>query len=210
MEGAGGYEELVREIMRCTRCPLHASRRNPVPGEGPLNAEVMLVGEAPGRNEDLQGRPFVGMAGKLLDAALEQAGMPRETVYITNVVKCRPPGNREPKPEEMLACLPYLKRQIEIVKPKLIVALGRISGELLYEQAGLPWRGVAEERGAVREAILFGVSVKLVVTYHPAAALYNPELKEYVVRDIALAAREARRTGRGPPEGKRRTLDEFL
>ena len=187
MEGGGAreeYERLVEEIKRCQKCPLHAYRRNPVPGEGPLDARVMLVGEAPGRREDEQGRPFVGMAGKLLTSILEKVGLPRRTVYITNVVKCRPPGNRDPKPEEIQACLPYLLRQIQLIKPRVIVALGRISGKTLYEQAGLRWRGISRERGVPRNAHIAGVEVVLLATYHPAAAIYNPRLRPLLEEDL--------------------------
>lgn len=183
------YEALVREIRACRRCPLHRSRRNPVPGEGSLDARVMFVGEAPGRREDELGRPFVGMAGKLLDKLLSIAGLSRSEVYITNVVKCRPPGNRDPEPGEIAACLPYLRRQIRLVEPEVIVALGRIAGKTLFSEAGLRWRSMAVERGKPRKVDLYGINVTLLPTYHPAAALYNPQLRSVLEEDFRLLAR---------------------
>lgn len=200
------YKRLVEEIRNCKKCPLYRTRKNAVPGEGPLDADVMLVGEAPGRKEDEQGRPFVGMAGKLLDAILEKVGMPRNTVYITNVVKCRPPGNRDPKPDEIRACLPYLRRQIELVRPKIIVALGRISGKLLFGAAGLRWSGISKERGKLRDARVFGVDVRLIATYHPAAALYNPGLRDSIERDLAVVSRSRREAD----SRRRGTLEDFF
>ena len=208
VEGKTGYEELVKAIRSCTKCPLHASRRNAVPGEGPLDAEVMVVGEAPGRSEDEQGRPFVGAAGKLLDRFLEEAGLERRRVYITNIVKCRPPNNRDPRPEEIQACLPYLLEQIRIVRPKVIIVVGRIAGSTLYRLAGLRWEGVRRERGRIVRARIGGVEVVIVPTYHPAAALYNPQLRVELEEDfrgpVRRAVREAGK-GRRPP-----TLEDFM
>ena len=206
MVDAEAYKKLVEEIRNCKKCPLYRTRKNAVPGEGPLEVEVMLIGEAPGRKEDEQGRPFVGMAGKLLDATLEKVGLSRKSVYITNVVKCRPPGNRDPKQEEVQACLPYLRKQIELLRPKVIVALGRISGKLLYNLAGLPWKGISKERGKVRDARLFGIDTKIIATYHPAAALYNPQLRSSIEHDLRQVA-EIKKMNE---EGKRKTLEDFF
>jgi len=204
----GDYEALVSEILTCTRCPLHLSRTKAVPGEGPLNAEVMFVGEAPGRNEDLEGRPFVGAAGKLLDSLLASIGVERGSVYITNVVKCRPPNNREPEESEIWACNPYLRRQISLIKPKVIIALGRIAGRTLYEMAGLKWASIRGARGRVVDAIIEGVRVKLTVTYHPAAALYNPGLREELEEDFRGVIASLVKGARGG--GRRVTLEDFL
>jgi len=198
------YERLVAEIRTCRRCPLHATRRNPVPGEGRLDARVMFVGEAPGRREDELGRPFVGMAGKLLDRLLTIAGLSRGEVYITNVVKCRPPGNRDPKPEEIEACLPFLRRQIQLIEPDVIVALGRIAGSTLYREAGLRWTSMARERGRPRRVTLYGRPVTLLVTYHPAAALYNPALRSVLEEDFRRLAELLSGSRRG------RSLEDFL
>ncbi len=199
------YRRLVLEIARCHKCSLHTSRRNPVPGEGPLRAEVMLVGEAPGRKEDEQGRPFVGMAGKLLTMLLEEAGLRRSDVYITNIVKCRPPGNRDPRPEEIRACLPYLLRQIKIIKPKIIVTLGRISGKALFELAKLGWRGISRERGRPRNAIIDNVEVILLATYHPAAAIYNPRLRPVLRDDLMKISKLI-----GSKRERRRSLEDYF
>jgi len=201
------YEELVEQIRSCTRCPLHRTRRNPVPGEGPLDARVMFVGEAPGRREDEQGRPFVGMAGRLLNTLLASAGLRREEVYITNVVKCRPPGNRDPRPEEIAACNPYLRAQVRLIEPEIVVALGRISGKTLFEAAGLSWRGIKAERGRPRRVRLYGIETTLLATYHPAAALYNPQIKPLLEEDFQLLRRLLGGQGES---GKRRTLEDFF
>ncbi len=176
--------ELEKKIRSCTLCPLYASRKKAVPGEGSLEAEVMFIGEAPGRNEDIQGRPFVGAAGKLLDQLLELAGLRREEVYITNVVKCRPPNNRDPAASEKMACQPYLRRQIEIISPKVIVTLGRHSMMEIFELAGHRATSIMRERGRVRKVRLFGLEVLLMPTLHPAAALYNPRTRKLLEEDF--------------------------
>lgn len=182
------YEDLVAEIRSCTLCRLHETRKNPVPGEGPIPSRVMLVGEAPGRREDEAGRPFVGQAGKLLDRLLGLAGLSREQVYITNVVKCRPPGNRDPKQDEIDACSPYLVRQVGLVEPEIIVTLGRIAGATLYRMAGIRWRGIRAERGRFVHATLHGRRVGLYPTFHPAAALYNREVLPMIEDDFRKLA----------------------
>ncbi|MFZ8790620.1 MAG: type-4 uracil-DNA glycosylase [Acidilobaceae archaeon] len=201
------YEGLVSEILSCTRCPLYSSRTRAVPGEGPLNASIMFVGEAPGRSEDLEGRPFVGSAGKLLDSLLSSIGVERDGVYITNVVKCRPPGNREPFDSEVRACNPYLRRQISMIKPKIIVALGRIAGRTLYEMAGLRWDSIRAARGRVERVRVEGVDLMLTVTFHPAAALYNPGLREELENDFKNVIAPL---VRGFKTVRKTTLEEFF
>ncbi|NPA23845.1 MAG: uracil-DNA glycosylase [Crenarchaeota archaeon] len=185
------YEQLVREILSCTKCPLHRYRRRPVPGEGKLDAEIMIVGEAPGEKEDEQGRPFVGPAGQLLTRILNSLGVSREQVYITNIVKCRPPENRDPTPEEIRSCLPYLIRQIQIIKPKVIICLGRHSAREILKLCGLRESEVSQIskiRGKVFNVKFMGQQDIIVVpTYHPAAALYNPRLRSYITEDIKKA-----------------------
>ncbi len=176
--------KIVEEIRHCTKCRLHQFRKNPVPGEGSLDARIMFVGEAPGRKEDEPGRPFVGSAGALLNSLLRKIGLRREEVYITNIVKCRPPGNRDPKPDEIEACLPYLIRQIRLIEPEIIVALGRHAGRTLYRLAGRKWINIRRHRGRVIEASIADVRAKLFVTYHPAAALYNPALRGEIEEDF--------------------------
>ncbi len=144
----------------------------------------MLIGEAPGATEDEMGRPFVGAAGKLLTFALESVGIPRPSVYITNVVKCRPPGNREPNEEEIRACEPYLEWQIRAIRPKIIVTLGNVAGKWIFEHAGLKWSGVTRMRGRVYRLKLFDLEVLVLPTLHPAAALYNPPKKSIFLDDI--------------------------
>ncbi len=179
-------EEIAEEIRKCTRCPLHLTRTNAVPGEGNPKAKIVFIGEAPGRNEDLQGRPFVGAAGKLLTELLEGIGLTRRDVFITNVVKCRPPNNRDPKPEEISACLPFLKRQLEVIDPDMIVALGRHSALTLLKLANREERSIMKVRGKVFEVELFGRKRKLIPTLHPAAALYNPRLRPLLEKDFKL------------------------
>ena len=178
-------EELHEVIKRCTRCPLHKTRRNAVPGEGDVKLGIMIVGEAPGASEDEAGRPFVGAAGQLLTKTLAEVGIQREDVYITNVVKCRPPGNRPPAREEVEACLPYLLKQISILKPKRVVALGAVSAKTLLGLVGKNVEKVGDVRGKCYPGKIAGVQLEICVTYHPAAVLRNPRLGEDFRRDIA-------------------------
>ena len=167
-------EEIASEIKACRRCDLHLTRSNPVPGEGPQDAKVVFVGEAPGREEDRSGRPFVGRAGRLLNKALKEAGLKREDVFITNVVKCRPPGNRNPRREEILACLPYLKRQINAIDPDIICLLGRVALQVMLNETTVSkLHGQVIRRGRA-----------FMPMYHPAAALRNPRLRTVVAEDM--------------------------
>ncbi len=183
-------EIIAEEIRKCKKCPLHKTRKNAVPGEGAKDAEIMFVGEAPGRNEDEQGRPFVGAAGEFLTELISMIGMTREEVFITNVVKCRPPHNRDPKPEEIEACSPFLDRQIKAISPRIIVGLGRHSTSYLFRKAGLKFRSIGAVRGKIVEVELLGLRVKLLPTYHPAASLYNPAVKDRIVEDFLKLKRE--------------------
>jgi len=203
------YSRLIEEIRKCTKCPLHRSRQNPVPGEGSLNAEVMFIGEAPGEREDATGRPFVGAAGKFLDQLLASVGLRREEVYITNIVKCRPPGNRDPREEEVAVCTPYLWRQIALIKPRIIVALGRHAAKTLYSKAGLKWSNMTRMHGRIVEAVIDGHKVLLAVTYHPAAALYNPRLRGILEEDFKKIFSEVGKHSRSE-EKATRSLLEFL
>jgi DNA polymerase len=172
---AAGLERLDKEVRACTRCDLHAAATRGVPGEGPSNAEIMLVGEAPGFNEDKQGRPFVGAAGKFLEELLETAGVTRRDVYITNIVKHRPPNNRDPQPDEVAACRPYLERQIELINPRLVVTLGRFSLGTFF-----PGSMISKVHGQVREKdgrYYFAM-------YHPAAALHQQALRDTLIADM--------------------------
>ncbi len=174
-------EELVRKIETCTLCGLHRSRKNAVPGEGPLDAKVMFCGEAPGFNEDLQAKPFVGSAGKFLNELLQIAGLRREGVYITNVIKCRPPQNRDPADDEIETCTTnYLQKQVTMMKPKLVVALGRIAARVLLGRHVVMGR----EHGTLLDCTYAGATFKLFLTYHPAAALYGAETKSKLQVDF--------------------------
>ena len=172
---AEALQEIHEEIRACTKCPLHAGRTKAVPGAGPVDAEVMFIGEGPGFHEDQQGLPFVGSSGQFLDELLANAGIDRESVYISNVVKCRPPGNRDPKPEEVAACKPYLDRQIKLINPKVIVTLGRHSMARAF-----PNDKISRVHGQPRQV---GEQVYFPM-YHPAAALHQPSLRQTVEADF--------------------------
>lgn len=172
---------LVKQVKNCKKCGLCSSRTNSVFGEGSFSADIMFIGEGPGKEEDLQGRPFVGAAGKLLTKLIESIGLTREEVFIANVVKCRPPNNRDPLPEEVKACWPYLEAQINHIKPKLIVTLGRHSmGRFLK---GLK---ISEVHGVPRSASGVWQSQQVYLPlYHPAVALYDPRKKDTLFEDFA-------------------------
>ncbi len=173
-------EIIHEEIKKCKKCPLWKERKNPVPGEGNPKSKVMLIGEAPGREEDLQGRPFVGKAGKILDQIIEFWGFKREEVYITNILKCRPPGNRDPRPEEVEACTPFLVKQLEIINPKVIVCVGRHAMNWVFERYGLGKTSISKVAGKTFEKnTLFGKKYIMVI-YHPAVALWRPDMKEKI------------------------------
>lgn len=181
------WGEIRAEISVCVKCSLSRSRTRVVPGEGNLFSNVMLLGEAPGRNEDEEGRPFVGAAGRLLDKLIEGAGFKREDLFITNVVKCRPPNNREPKLDELVTCSYFTDRIIAIVDPRTIVALGNYAGYYLFElKGGTKWAGVTKTRGRVYRLPILGAQRAVIPTYHPAAALYNPQLYEAIRADFEL------------------------
>jgi len=180
--------DVAARVRVCTKCELHRSRTHAVPGEGSPRAEVMFIGEGPGWHEDRQGRPFVGPAGQFLNEMLEKIGLKREDVFITNVVKCRPPGNRDPLPDEIAACAPYLEEQIAAIRPRVIVTLGRHSMARWF-----PAEKISRIHGQPRR---FGEYV-VVPMYHPAAALHQPALKSIVEQDMAklpAILEEARQT----------------
>ena len=168
--------ERIRTTYCCGLCP---SRTNAVPGEGNPAAKMVLVGEGPGATEDATGRPFVGQAGKLLDGILEAIDVPRTSVYITNIVKCRPPQNRKPLPDEIAACIPYLQRQLELIRPKVILAMGGTAGEAML--------GVRKGLGELRNKVHTYNGIPLIVTYHPAALLRNPNWKKPTWDDVRIA-----------------------
>lgn len=174
-------DDIARVVRDCKRCPLYATAMNPVPGDGPATADVMIVGEAPGANEDATGKPFVGQAGQLLNKILSAVDLRREDVFICNVMKHRPPGNRNPTPDEVAACSPYLVRQIELIKPKVILALGTFAAQTLLATK----LSIGKLRGQIHRYH----GVPLIVTYHPAALLRNPGWKRPTWEDVQLARR---------------------
>lgn len=168
-------QAIADEVRVCTACELHRGRTRAVPGEGPVNAEIMFIGEAPGRNEDQQGRPFVGQAGRVLEDLLAEIGLTRDDVWIGNVVKCRPPNNRDPQPEEIAACAGYLERQIALLQPKMIATLGRYSMEKFFPGARITRvHGQAKRDGAR----------VLIPLFHPAYLLRNMSAMPDAVRDV--------------------------
>lgn len=180
--------ELEKKCLKCEKCPLSHGRTNVVFGEGAPGAKIMLVGEGPGENEDLQGRPFVGRSGQLLDKFLEAADLSREkNVYIANMVKCRPPKNRDPKPEEQELCIDWLRAQFKAIRPRIIVCVGRISAQRLI---GADFR-VTKQHGEFIEKN----SVLMMGTYHPAAILRNPNNKEAAFADWLAVRDKARELG---------------
>ena len=175
-------------VVSCTNCSLSKSRTNAVPGNGNYHSDVIFVGEAPGRNEDLQGKPFVGTAGQILSEALEYAGFTRDQVYITNVVKCRPPNNRQPITEERTACRPYLSEELEIIKPKIICILGNTAYSSL-----LGGSEITKNRGKIvkNNGLLYFVTV------HPAAVIYNPGLRQVLKDDFVFLAKSLDKVRKG-------------
>jgi uracil-DNA glycosylase len=201
-------DEIAAEVAVCTRCPLHAQRTRAVPGEGHPDTEVVFVGEGPGYNEDKEGRPFVGAAGGILNELLKAIGWRREEVFITNVVKCRPPGNRDPEPNEIAACAPYLKRQLEVLDPALIVTLGRYSLGTF-----MPGARISSAHGTIRptDPDTGATNASTYALYHPAAALRQGSLKETMFVDMAgvpdalIQSRERR--AQATPEAKRPAIE---
>ncbi len=183
-EKAAELERIAGEVCQCRRCGLGSLRTNAVPGEGNANARIMFVGEAPGADEDAQGRPFVGRAGQLLDRVIEACGLKRSDVFIGNILKCRPPDNRDPRAEEIISCLPYLQRQIEIINPEIIVALGAHAARTLLNTT----KSIGQLRGQFHEycAGLGRPPIKLMATYHTAYLLrnYSQENRKRVWEDM--------------------------
>ena len=176
MSAADTLDRIAREASICTKCALHESRKKAVTGEGPADAEIMFIGEGPGFHENEQGRPFVGASGKFLDQLLEQAGLIRADVFIANVVKCRPPGNRDPEPAELEACSEYLNAQIDSINPSIIVTLGRISMGTFFP--GMKITSIHGQMQKVGERFIIPM-------YHPAAALHQPPLRPAMLADFA-------------------------
>ncbi len=180
--------KIKQEILDCRKCSLYKTRIYPVIGEGNHQAKIMFVGEAPGANESRTGRPFCGAAGRILDELLESAGIKRKDVYITNVLKDRPPNNRNPKPEEIIACSPFLERQIEIIKPAIIGCLGNFATAFMLKKYELKdcIQGISKIHGQVFESETLFRKIKIIPFYHPAVATYNINMKPILEKDFSI------------------------
>jgi uracil-DNA glycosylase len=189
-------EKIAAEVRGCPLCKLARTRKNAVPGEGQLSAKILFIGEAPGRSEDEKGRPFVGAAGRVLDNLLKKAGIERSQVFITNIVKCRPPNNRVPKEDELTACRPYLDRQIALIKPKVICILGRTAYSSLLGGSSIT---------ANRGKILKRAGQKYFLTFHPAAVIYNKGLLSVLEADLKKLAVEINKD-----EESEASLEDYL
>lgn len=188
MDREAEMERLEKSIQACKRCELWKTRTNPVVGEGSLSAWILFVGEAPGYYEDVKGRPFVGKAGRVLDELLESIGLQRNEVYIANVLKCRPPGNRNPTTEEIQACTPHLEAQLEIIQPEIIATLGNFSLAYIFDKFGLKSEKISKIHGTIfNVSTIAGIKIKKIIPmYHPAVATYNPKMKEILLEDFKV------------------------
>ncbi len=180
--------EVKEKVLACRRCFLCKTRKLPVVGQGNHKAKIMFVGEAPGRQEDLKGRPFCGAAGKILDQLLETVNLKREEIYITNILKCRPPGNRDPKEKEIKACTPYLEEQIKIIKPKVVCSLGRWSARFLMGKFGLQkeLKPISLLHGKIFWAKANDEKIAVIPFFHPAVAVYNQNMKPILEKDFQI------------------------
>jgi len=183
-------DAITAEVTACTKCILWKSRKNVVPGEGNVQAKIMFIGEAPGYWEDVKGKPFVGDAGKFLDSLISSLGLTRNDVFIGNILKCRPPRNREPSQIEIQTCTPYLDRQIKAIKPKIVVTLGNHSTSYIFSKVGLPFSSMTQVHGKFHETSFSGMQILVFSTFHPAAALYNPKYKQQIIQDFQLLKQE--------------------
>ena len=189
-------EKIATDVRGCPLCKLTRTRKNAVPGEGQISAKIMFIGEAPGRSEDEKGKPFVGAAGRILDNLLKKAGIERSQVFITNIVKCRPPNNRVPEEDELIACRPYLDRQIALIKPKVICILGRTAYSSI-----LGGSSITASRGKIIERS----GQKYFSTFHPAAVIYNKSLRSTLEADLKRLASEINKK-----EESKESLEDYL
>ncbi|MCD4740175.1 uracil-DNA glycosylase [archaeon] len=175
---------MAEKINQCTKCKLHETKNNAVPGDGGKDSGLLFIGEAPGYWEDQKGVPFVVAAGKILDELLDSINLERSQVFITNVVKCRPPNNRDPLPEEMNACRPSLERQIEVIQPKVIVTLGRFAMDYVFKKYGLPDAKIGEVHGKDFEINTLNGRMRILALYHPAVVTHNPSYRPVLLDDF--------------------------
>ncbi len=178
--------DLERKIKRCKKCSLWHQRINAVPGEGSSKAKIMLIGEAPGRNEDIKGRPFVGAAGKILDRLLQSIRLKRKGIFISNILHCRPPRNRNPRTIEIKACTPYLNKQIQILKPKIICSLGNFATAYILKKFELKAKAEVEGISKLHGKVFKVKNTKIIPLYHPAAAVYNPHMFKTLLEDFKI------------------------
>jgi len=188
MSNKGEFEEIKKQILNCRKCDLWKTRKNPVIGEGSTNAKIIFIGEAPGFNEDQKGKPFVGRAGKIFYELLDSINLKRKEIYITNIIKCRPPENRNPKQDEIKACSHYLDKQFEIIKPKIICCLGNFSTSYVMTKFNLKDKiqGISKIHGQIFSFnSLFG-QIKIIPLYHPAVATYNMNMLDTLKKDFEI------------------------
>lgn len=178
--------QITKNVDNCKKCELWKTRKNPVVGKGSLNAKIMFIGEAPGYNEDLQGIPFVGRAGKVLDELLKSIDMQRKDVYICNILKCRPPNNRNPLDKEIKACTPYLDLQITAIKPEIICTLGNFATSYVIDKFGIPVEKIGKIHGKTFHIKNLFFDAVIIPLYHPAAATYNPNMKSILIDDFKI------------------------
>ncbi len=183
-------EELKQRVEECKKCGLYKTRKKVVFGSGDEKSKIMFIGEAPGRNEDEQGEPFVGRAGQFLNQLLKEANLKREEIYITNILKCRPPNNRDPTEEEIKMCSPYLDKQLTIIRPKVIITLGNYSTKYILKKFGKTPESISRIHGEVYHVKNLLFDMKIIPSYHPAAALYNPNMKQVIINDFKKIKKE--------------------
>ncbi|PJE59603.1 MAG: uracil-DNA glycosylase [Candidatus Portnoybacteria bacterium CG10_big_fil_rev_8_21_14_0_10_44_7] len=181
-------KKIKNAVIACQKCGLCKTRTNPVIGEGNHQAKILFVGEAPGAEEDRQAKPFCGRSGQFLTELVESIGLKRADVYICNLLKCRPPGNRDPQPDEITICTQYLKKQIEIIKPQIVCSLGRYSMQFLMEKLGLgsQLKSISQIHGQIFTTKEWIANIKFIPFFHPAVAVYNSDMKEALLNDFRL------------------------
>lgn len=181
-------EEIKKRVINCKKCDLYKKRTYPVIGQGSHGANFLFIGEAPGKNEDQTGKPFCGRSGQILDELLESINLKREDIYICNILKCRPPNNRDPQADEIKKCSPYLEEQIKIINPRVICSLGRFSMEFLINEFGLEKdnRSISENHGKILEIKISSKKIFLIPFYHPAVVVYNPNMKDALKKDFQV------------------------
>jgi len=188
-------DNIATEIIVCTDCRLSRTRRKAVPGEGNPHSKIMFIGEGPGRSEDIEGRPFTGQAGKLLHRLLSEVHLSKNNSFICNIVKCRPPKNRPPLPDEIQACTPYLDRQIRVVEPRLTVTLGKCATAHVFSKAALPFSSITQVHGKFYDAVLLGRRTTIFPAFHPASALYSAKYKKKLTVDFRLLGHQLGKMG---------------